>query len=221
MPSRTLGSRAIRSKPSSVPSDSYYKRAVPFHGSLITILGVTFLLMSIAIWLVLLVYVIRLDNLERKLMLGQINSANCDYKIGSLEKKMLSGLETTPPTGTTGSLIPSATSPTAVLPPEITDTGKSLSGKLVRGSLSPDGTKYAGYEETEKGKIGIAVEIVATGKIRYIVIFNPNTESTGAGSVLAQNMSVRWVDDKTIEYDLLISKNGGQVKDTERVAIFF
>ncbi len=218
MPTRSLGSRAIQ-KSSSRSSESYYKRAVPFHGSQLTILSIAFLLVSIATWLVLLVYIVKFDDLERRLMVGQLLSANCDYKVGTLEKKINSGFGLKAPAGTLSTGVPSSTEPMADVP--VDASVKSPSGKLARGSFSPDGTKYAGYEETTKGKIGIAVEIVSTGKIRYIVIFNPNTESTGAGSVLAEGMSVRWVDNQTIEYDVLINKNSEQIKDTERVAIFF
>lgn len=97
----------------------------------------------------------------------------------------------------------------------------SPSGALDRGSLSADGTRYAGYEDGVKGKIGIGVEIVATKQVKHIVIFDPRSESTGKGTPSESNMSVRWKDAQTIEYDVLVKKSGNWVKETQTVKIFF
>ncbi len=111
---------------------------------------------------------------------------------------------------------------TASLP--ATSRSQSPSGALTRGSLSPDGSKFAGYEENKVGKKGVAVEIV-TGpeakKVKYIVIFNVFTESTAATKPEGATMSVRWKDASTIEYDVLTKKGNDWVKGTNTVKIFF
>lgn len=166
--------------------------------------------MSLGAFLTLLLDMARLDDAE-------YNVAMMNQRLMSLEAKAdkMALEKIMPPTD---ALAPAPTGPATKL------TGSSVtspSGALNRGSLSPDGTKYAGYNDTVKGKIGLAVEIVATKKVKYIEILNTNIESTGAGTAMASTMSVRWVDNSTIEYDVLVTKNGAQVKETRTTRIYF
>ncbi len=100
-------------------------------------------------------------------------------------------------------------------------TPKSPSGALSRGSLSPDGKKYAGYEDVLSGKLGLSLEMLDTGKLKRLEIFNPLTESTGADTPFDSLMSVRWKDQQTIEYDVLVKRQGVQKKETRNAKIFF
>jgi hypothetical protein len=167
--------------------------------------------MFLGISLALLAFVARMERIEARMAVlnASLTELITAKPIAPTDLKPLpvEGMPTAP-------TVPSA-------PAAPVTSAASPSGVLKRGSLSPDGTKYAGYEETTKGKIGIAVETVSGGRVRYIVIFNPFTESTGAGAPSASEMSVRWVDNQTIEYDVLVTRNGNQTKETEQVRIFF
>jgi len=183
------------------------RRAVTYHASSITILWVVVLLMSIGIWLVLLVDMLRIDALERNNIILQI-------QVADLRLRLEPSLQAPP-------VVAPTPAPTTTLPTAPPSASMSPSGALSRGSLSPDGTKYAGYNDTVKGKLGIAVEILETKKVRYIEIFNAITESTGKGTAFESAMSVRWKDDQVIEYDVLVKKGDGWVKETRTTKIFF
>jgi len=96
-------------------------------------------------------------------------------------------------------------------------------GILTRGSYSPDGTKYAGYDDVTAGKIGLGVESFnENNKLRRVVLFNRYTESSGAGTPDESMLNVRWLDDSTIEYDVLVKKGDGSTsKETREIKIFF
>lgn len=122
--------------------------------------------------------------------------------------------------------VPQAPGAVPATPPSVggTTPASSPSGILSRGSLSSDGSKFAGYEDVKVGKKGIAVELLkdttSARKERYIVIFNALTESTGVGTAFEKEMSVRWKDAKTIEYDVLVKVKGEWKKETREVQIF-
>ncbi|MFA4955089.1 MAG: hypothetical protein WC641_07315 [Patescibacteria group bacterium] len=105
-------------------------------------------------------------------------------------------------------------------PPVVTSDDVSPGGLLHRGSRSPDGTKYAGYDDTTAGKKGIGVEILASGAVKHIVIF-ARSEASGTGTPQATELGVRWKSDSVIQYDVLVTKNGQQTKQTEDVEIYF
>ena len=124
-----------------------------------------------------------------------------------------------------GMMTTSATTSTLAAPPlpnSLPATSATLSpdGGLDRGSLSPDGTKFAGYEDNIKGKIGVAVETLADKRIRHVVLFSPS-QSTGKGTPYEDQMSVSWKDNSTIVYNVLTTANGKQTITTETVQIGF
>lgn len=192
--------------PRTSPSSQSLRRAVAYHASQITILWIVVLFMTIGSFLVILFLVSKLE-------LTRIQLALTVNELGKAEQliRQMSRL-TQPAAGLpTSAFAPSAAASSAASP----------SGALVRGSLSPDGTKYAGYNDAVKSKIGIAVEILATGKVRYVELF-PKADSTGSGTASESGMSVRWKDDSTIEYDVLVTKSDGrQVKETRTTQIYY
>jgi len=199
------------------------KRAIAYHAAMITALWVVVLFMCLGVWLVLLVNMLRLDAVEKRLTSLEHQLSNNQVlnvlapmipttPLGALPS---AGATTTPPAGS-----PTNTAPTPTPTPTAGAT-TSPSGALDRGSLSPDGTKFAGYNDTVKGKIGIAVELVSTGKVKYIVLFSPFSESTGKGTPQEGNLSVRWKDNSTIEYDELVKQGSDWVKQTNTVKIYF
>lgn len=205
-----MPSRTSRPPAHSGPSHAYIKSALAYHASQIIVLWVLVGFMSLGAFLSMLSYMTRLEDAEYgvAVMHQRLKQLELKAERMALEKIMPSMDATTtthskPATTLSGSMV---TSP---------------SGALNRGSLSPDGTKYAGYNDTVKGKIGLAVEILATKKVRYIEILNTNLESTGAGTASASTMGARWVDNSTIEYDVLVTKNGAQVKEVRTTQIFY
>ena len=197
-------------------------------GAVITMLCIILACFAFAGALMLFQQSVRLSSLEQTQTtsserdLQQVDSRlqGAMQELSVLEQRMATQSPVmqamTPPT--------TPTVPTNALP--VSEPSSSPTGQLDRGMMSPDGSKYAGYEDTVKGKIGIAVEILSlnsttTHKIKYIVIFNPFTQSTGLNSPQGTGMSVRWKDNSTIEYDVLTKKGSSWVKETSTVKIFF
>jgi hypothetical protein len=239
MPPRTIRSSRRRTtteaaydRPSTTTtiSEGQLRHTLAHHAAFITIIWVVMLFLSLGVSLVLLKH-----NLEiRELYLAQGQMNDLDWKINQLEYRLDGGQTLVPPPPTAPA--PKVTTP-ATWPTSTTSSSSSTlnwgslansssvspSGELHRGAVSPDGTKYAGYEETTKGKIGVAVELLnATEgrKIRYIVIFSLS-ESTGKGLPQESQMSVRWKSNSTIEYDVLVKKGTSWVKETRTVTIGF
>ncbi|MFZ2803706.1 MAG: hypothetical protein WA001_00625 [Patescibacteria group bacterium] len=210
------------SRSSSAPSHDH-KRAIAYHAAAITMLWVVVLLMSLGVWLVLLADMIRLDRLDAEVtMIAQ------DFVAAQQT------MQAQPTVPTQAPMIPATPpqpmpSPTSTLPPTTGSASlpgmpgntTSPDGLLDRGSLSPDGTKFAGFDDTTAGKIGIAVEVIASQQEKHIVIFNPSSESTGKGMPQEGDLSVRWVDNSHIQYDELIKQDGQWFKQTKTVEIFF
>lgn len=180
------------------------RESIAHHGSSITILWVLMVCMSIAVWMVLLVTMIRLDQLEAT--------------IASSFRQQIALQEVT--TSSPDSVAAVAAQPTATSSLVATAIVSS-SGALDRGTMSVDGTRYAGYDDLTKGKIGIGVEIIATKQVKHIVLFDTRSEATGQGTPSEGEMSVRWKDAKTVEYDVLVKKGAEWVKETQSVKIFF
>ncbi len=197
--------------PKSTLDHSYYRRAVPHHASVITILWVVLLFFSLGFAMILLVQSARIAILQRYLdavVSQQIVEAQ---SIQSLEVNVES-------LNRTSVKIPSASAPTVLGAPTSAVPGEIL----LRGAYSPDGKKLAGYDDVTSGKKGIGVRVVGEMKIRHIVIFNPRTESSGAGTSFESSMSVRWKDNSNIDYDVLVKKaNGTQAVETRSIQIFF
>lgn len=157
-------------------------------------------------------HVMRIEALEQRLNIDAVVITSLAQSMDALQQKVdasCSPLGETP-SGSNGSA--SSTAPTL--------GASNESGLLHRGSLSPDGTKFAGYDETTKGKIGIAVETLSDKRIRHIVIFS-KSQSSGAGTPFEEVMSVTWLGKQTIQYDVLETINGKQSKRTEIVKIGF
>lgn len=145
-----------------------------------------------------------------------------DTRLTNLESKgIVPATSTTTPTAVSSEGVPTETLPASK--PVVSNASQtSPSGALVRGSLSPDGTKFAGYDVVTSGKKGVAVQVIGETRIRHIVLFNPATESSGLGLPEESSMSVRWLDNKTIEYDIILKKaNGTQEKKVENVKVYF
>lgn len=186
----------------------YVKSVVSYHATIVTILWVSVLFLSVGFGLTMLQMAIRLDVLENQAIASNTQISEMSALLATVQRQA-SQMNTLPTkTGTPTST--AVTAPTA-----------SPSGVLQRGNLSPDGTKYAGYDTTTKGKMGIGVEVLGDPRIRHIVIFNPLTESFGNGTPSDALMSVRWKDNKTIEYDVLVKTNGQWVKQTQTTEIYF
>ena len=202
MPPRTSAPRrrstSSRPTPSVVSHDS--RKTVASHGSSITILWVLMVCMCTAVWLVLLVTMLRIDQIEAILNASLAQQAVTQQEILPVADSAVNGVAAVP------------------LP---VSSSVSASGLLDRGSLSADGTKYAGYDSVTKGKIGIGVELTATKQVKHIVIFDTRSEATGKGTPSEADLSVRWKDAKTVEYDLLVKKGSQWVKETQSVKIFF
>ena len=206
MPTRTLRPRAA-----AVSKD--FTRAIAYHSSAITILWILVAFLALGFIFLILVFYARLCADEQDLALLNNSLVKTQQSVLSLQDKVRT-------------LMPkSAEAPAAVtnvaggLTPAL---NASPSGLLNRGALSPDGTKYAGYDDTTKGKIGIGVETLADKRIRHIVIFNTKTESSGA-QISSQQLGVRWIDNQTIEYDVMVLKSGqtAPVKETLTTKIYF
>lgn len=207
MPPRS-SSRAVATPPliatSGAPpaSDASVRRAHLYVCTSLSLLWVVLLSVSfgLALAVAILFNTVRIDKQEQRHLATRINSVQA--QVATINRQLIQAQRPTPPQ--TGRRVP-----------------QSPSGALTRGSLSPDGTKYAGYEDVVKGKIGLSVESVDSQKVKRIEIFNPTIESTGAGTQLESSMSVRWKDNQTIEYDVLVKKQGVERKEIRNAKIFF
>lgn len=196
--------------PKSSLDHSYYRRAVPHHASVITILWVVLLFFSLGFAMILLIQSARiailqryLDSVVRQQIIETQSLRSLSVDIDSLNRTCVK--------------IPSASAPT-VLGAPTTAQGETLT----RGAYSPDGIKIAGYDDVTSGKKGIGVRVVGETRIRHVVIFNAKTESSGAGTSYESSMSVRWKDNSTIEYDVLVKKaDGTQSVEARSVQIYF
>ncbi len=214
MPPRT-SRRASSSAASVVEKKSVVTSASVCCRPTVTIIWIVSFFMFLALWLVLFVHMVRLERLEVALQQTQQVVLQLEQSrllsMPSPEAKDLVAV-------VAGSLTASTTPAVAA---SSIDSLVSPSGLLHRGSWNSDSTRYAGYDETTKGKIGIGVEIPATKQVKHIVIFNAFSESTGKALPQESDMSVRWKDDSTIEYDVLVKKGGAWVKETQTVQIYF
>jgi hypothetical protein len=197
------------SRSSSATADT--KRAIAYHAAAITILWVVVLFMCLAGWLVMCVSILRIDALEKQVaMLSQ-----------QVEKGQMLNVLTPIVPAAPSQPAATTTQPAPLLPPAPTAASLSPSGLLDRGALSDDGSRYAGYDDVTKGHVGVAVEIVATKQVKHIVIFSPFSQSTGKGTPQETDLSVRWKDASTIEYDYLAKQGTSWVKKTDSVKIYF
>lgn len=157
-------------------------------------------------------HVMRIEALEQRVNIDAVVITSLAQSMDALQQKV--DASCTPLSGSPVELNGAASS-TA---PSIGTSNQS--GLLHRGSLSPDGTKFAGYDETTKGKIGIAVETLSDKRVRHIVLFT-KSQSTGVNTPFEEVMSVTWLGKQTIQYDVLETINGKQSKRTEIVKIGF
>jgi hypothetical protein len=146
-------------------------------------------------------------NVQRNLVNLQNRVEDMDQRVTNLETAAMTApvVTTTTPSGesaTTTGRLPTAMQKSIAAP-------TSPSGALVRGSFSPDGLHYAGYDVVTVGKKGVAIETVGTPSVSLVVPFNPKTQSSGLGLPQESSMSVRWVDNSTIEYDVIYKNADG------------
>ncbi len=225
MPTRTSSTttrrRVVAPADSQAQEFKQLRLKVARQSALITILFILVAGFGLGGALVFCQYVDRIAGLEQMqspAMMSDMQQLNTRLQSAMQDLAALQQHATPAPTTTT---TPSVVSPNGLPTSQPT---MSPSGQLDRGTVSPDGTKYAGYEDVVKGKMGVAVELLnstSTRKIKYIVIFNPYSESTGMNLPQGQEMSVRWKDNSTIEYDVLTKKGSAWVKSTNTVKIFF
>lgn len=207
-----MPSRPSRPSQRLVSLSKDYTHAIAYHSSAITIFWVLFLFLSLGFGILSLTYYVKLNQQELKIQ--ELNRLLLKSQIGaSAQPKNLI---------------------TSSKPVEISVTIPSASGTkdqaynspyamLVRGALSPDGTKYAGYDDTTTGKLGVGVITLADKRVRHIVLFDTRIESSGAeiSTGIYGTIGVRWTDDKTIQYDVMVKKAAGLVKETRTVKIGF
>jgi len=175
--------------------------AIAYHSSAITIFWILFLFLSLGFALLLLTHYAKIEMLMQE-------TAALNQQLIKTQRAVINLQKTCP-----ASAQPVVTTPTA--PPETAapaQTGPTYSGILKLGSFSPDGTKYAGYDLDTVGKYGIGVETMADGRLRRVVLLNPKTEFTSQTERVDQPTTVRWKDDNTIEYDVLLSGGKREVR---------
>lgn len=216
---------------------AYHRRTLSQHGAHIFLLWVVLLTFGFAGSLMVLTVATRLQALESqgpRVMDLEALVGQQELRLSQLVEavKQLSPVPTqpsqpgmsTPQPGMPDQSVSMPGSVGSPVPAIALAPSSSPSGELSRGMLSPDGSKFAGYEDVKVGKKGIAVELIkdpGTRKERYIVIFNALTESTGIGTPSEKEMLVRWKDEKTIEYDVLVKVKNEWKKETRDVQIFF
>jgi len=193
------------SRPSRQTVESaYIKRAVPYHATVITVLWVTLLFLSIGFGMLLLVFTVRLKIAQQIVQEILRTEIATERDVAALKLELQS-------------LKARATAPSASV-----SMPKTVEKVLTRGALSPDGKNVAGYDDVPVGKKGIGVRKIGETRVRHIEIFNPKTESSGAGTAAESSMSVRWKENQTIEYDVLVKKeNGKEVQETRTTTIYF
>ncbi len=162
----------------------------------------------------------RIQALRQRLDAHSLQIARLSQKLGSLDQAVQACAPQAPvPAPAEATTTDQAQTP----PPPPTSSHESSDGShllLMRGNPSPDGAMFAGYDETTRGRIGIAVDTMAQKRVRHIVLFT-KTQSTGAGTPFEQLMSVRWQDSKTIQYDVLETVKGVLTPKSETVTIGF
>ena len=187
-------------------------RTVAQNSSTITILWVVVFFFSLGLGLTLLIDGLRLDAVQNAQSSEAQALVQLTQQLNALEDQLAK--PSTPPVAAP-STVPSA--PTAT-----PSTPTVPAGILTRGTFSPDGKMIAGYDDVTAGKIGIGVQVVGETRIRHIVLFNRYSESSGVGTPYEKTMSVRWTDNQTIEFDVLVKKaNGATSVETRTVKIFF
>lgn len=204
MPTRTL-----RAKPSVAATQKDYKHAIAYHSSAITIFWVLFLFLSLGFAFLSLAQYAKIEMLMQDVAL-------LDDQLAKTQRTLLSLQQTTP---AAPAMIPAPETlpPTAAASEPV---GPVYSGALTRGAFSPDGTKYAGYDDVTAGKLGIGVETMSDNRVRRVVLFS-RSESSGATSPEATSFTVRWKDNSTIEYDVEVTAAGKSTKETRTVKIGF
>lgn len=189
--------------------DSYLKRAVVYHASAVTVLWVVLLFVSFGIALTLLVQMLRLNVTEQAhaILVARVRELGLDAR--DLRNQLAEIKKNATSTVSERAIPPGAADPRSF-------------GTLTRGSMSPDGKKYAGYDDGTQGKRGISVIVIGETRVRHITLFNPRAESSGIGTPEESSMSVRWIDTQTIEYDVIVKQaNGQQSRETRTTKIYF
>lgn len=207
---------------------AYHRRTLGQHGAHILMLWIVLLGFGLAGGLMLLTVATRVQQLEQKsgkMVDLQVYVTQQEMRLSQLIEAVKQ-LSPSVPSGSR-SEAPSVPSGSGSVPvtSDLMAPISSPSGALSRGSVSADGSKFAGYEDVKPGKKGVAVELLKDAttarKERYIVIFNALTESTGIGTSYEKEMSVRWKDAQTIEYDVLVKQKSGWKKETRSIQIYF
>ncbi len=185
--------------------------AISYHASQITILWIIVIFVTLAGFLVMASFTSRLNDAEVTLNIFGQRIAQLESQVNQVNQVVI------PPIIPV--VVPTSTLSQIAVPVE---PSMSPTGALDRGMLNADGTRYAGYNDTVKGKIGVAVEIVGESRPKYIVLFNTSLESTGKGTPQESQMSVQWKSPSEIEYNVLVKKaDGTQDIETRTVTIHF
>lgn len=192
MPTRTL-----RAKPAAATPQKDYLQAIAYHSSAITIFWILFLFLSLGFVFLFLVQYAKIEMLMQDVAALNEQLVKTQRAVISLQQRV-PALQVAVPTMEEAPI--ASTSSAALIP-----AGPAYSGILTRGAFSPDGTKYAGYDDVTKGKLGIGVETLADKRVRRVVLFTA-AESSGAGTTKESLMSVSWKDNSTIMYNVLVNK---------------
>ncbi len=190
-----------------------YTRAIAYHSSSITIFWVLFLFLTLGFGLMTLGYYDKLNQQERNIAALNDELIKTQKSLISMQQKAV--ITKSKPVEVSVTVVPE-TGTNQLPAAKVSETHAPLE----RGALSPDGTKYAGYDDTTAGKLGIGVMTLADKRVRHIVLFNPKTENSGA--VISSSMyGVRWLDKNTIQYDVLVTSGAKAGKETRTVDIGF
>jgi hypothetical protein len=208
-----MPTRSLRAKPAAADPPKDYKQAIAYHSSSITIFWILFLFLSLGFVSICLVQHAKIEMLMQDATALNAQFLKTQSTLINLQQK-IQALQSAVPaeTVTATSALPTHLAPLMGLP----TAGPVYSGILKLGSFSPDGTKYAGYDLDTAGKFGIGVETMSDHKVRHIVLLNPKTEFTSQTVQVEQPTTVRWKDNRTIEYDVL-SKTGKREVRTVKI----
>ena len=210
------------------------RRTVMSHETVISVLCILFVVFMLAAVLVGYIHTVQIGgitadastaresqlNVQRNLLSLQTRVEQIDQRVTNLENAAVSSTLLTT-SSTVSGMVVTSTLPLASLPvAHPAASALSPSGALVRGSFSPDGTQYAGYDVKTVGKKGVAVETVSTASVKLVVPFNPATQSSGLGLPQESSMSVRWLDNQTLQYDVILKNpDGTKTQKVETVKV--
>ncbi len=195
--------RRVSSSKSSAPLTAPPRPSLAYVCANITMLWVVVIGLGVALWTFVFLMLFRIERLENELAINETETP-------TTESAQFEAPATTP-----SSTIESTTSVESV------PAAPVIHSSLWKAVASPDEKKIAGFDITTKGKMGLAVQVQGEERIRHIVIFDPRIESTGNGTTLADEITMKWISNSKISYDYLRKENGTWVKVTDTAVLGF